>query len=73
MLFSHHFRIIDDKTGALMGASSDLQVERVRQLVTGAGNPFDYVSLPTSPHSLHGSNEHLYVETLLDWYGGLGS
>ena len=25
VLFTHHFRMIDEATGALMGASSDLQ------------------------------------------------
>ena len=67
VLFTHHFRTVDDESGALMGASSDLQVECVRRLVTGAGQPFDYVSLPTMPHSLHGHDERLYVDTLLGW------
>ena len=26
VLFTHHFRTVDESTGALMGASSDLQV-----------------------------------------------
>jgi pimeloyl-ACP methyl ester carboxylesterase len=67
VLFTHHFRMIDDATGALMGAASDLQVARVRQLVTGAGNRFEYVTLPTTPHSLHGHDPRRYVDTLLGW------
>ena len=67
VLFTHHFRMIDEATGALMGASSDLQAARVRQLVTDAGQPFEYVSLPTTPHSLHGSDPQLYVDTLVGW------
>jgi pimeloyl-ACP methyl ester carboxylesterase len=67
VLFTHHFRMIDEATGALMGASSDLQVERVRQLITDAGQPFDYLSLPSTPHSLHGHDEKLYVDTLVAW------
>jgi pimeloyl-ACP methyl ester carboxylesterase len=67
VLFTHHFRTIDERTGALIGASSDLQVERVRRLVTDAGQPFDYVSLPTTPHSLHGHDAPRYVATLLGW------
>ena len=67
VLFTHHFRVIDEPTGALMGASSDLQVERVRQLVTDAGQPFEYVSLPATPHSLHGADPQLYVDTLVGW------
>ena len=67
VLFTHHFRMIDEKTGALIGASSDIQVERVRQIITDAGQPFDYVSLPTTPHSLHGHDPQLYVDTLVGW------
>ena len=71
VLFSHHFRTIDEKTGALIGASSDLQVERVRRLITDAGQRFDYVSLPTTPHSLHGHDAQLYVDTLIGWVNSL--
>ena len=45
VLFTHHFRMIDEATGALMGATSDLQAARVRQLVTDAGQPFEYVDV----------------------------
>jgi pimeloyl-ACP methyl ester carboxylesterase len=67
VLFTHHFRIIDEATGALLGAASDLQVERVRELVTAAGQPFDYLSLAEMPHSLHGADPQLYVDTLVAW------
>jgi pimeloyl-ACP methyl ester carboxylesterase len=67
VLFTHHFRIIDEATGALLGASSDQQAARVRQLVTAAGQPFEYVSLPETPHSLHGHDPQLYVDTLVAW------
>lgn len=71
VLFTHHFRMIDEATGTLMGASSDLQADRVRQLVTEAGQPFTYVDLPTQPHSLHGADAQLYVDTLLAWANDL--
>ena len=71
VLLTHHFRTIDETTGALLGAISDLQVDRVRQLVTEAGNPFEYVSLPTTPHSFHGHDPRLYVDTLRKWAGTL--
>ena len=67
VLLSHHFRTIDEVSGTLLGAISDLQVERVRQLVTEAGNAFDYVSLPAMGHSLHGQDPALYVDTLVGW------
>ena len=67
MLYTHHFRSTDETNGDLTGACSDLQAARVRELVTGAGNAFEYVSLPTMPHSLHGSDAQLYVDTLREW------
>ncbi|MFI5045275.1 MAG: alpha/beta hydrolase, partial [Acidimicrobiales bacterium] len=73
VLFTHHFHTTDEATGALLGASSDLQAARVGQLVTGAGQPFTYVDLPALPHSLHGADEQLYVDTLVEWADGLGA
>ena len=67
VLFTHHFRTIHEETGSLMGAISDVQVARVRRLVTGAGQPFEYVDLPSTPHSLHGADPRLYVDTLVGW------
>lgn len=71
VLFTHHFRQIDPLTGALMGAISDLQVARVEQLVTAAGQPFTYRSFPGMPHSVHGHDPKLYADTLTEWYAGL--
>jgi hypothetical protein len=36
VLFTHHFRHVDPDAGHLMGAISDLQAARVRQLVEAA-------------------------------------
>jgi len=33
--FTHHLRVVDATSGALLGAISDLQIDHVRQLVTG--------------------------------------
>ena len=44
----------------------------MRELVTGAGQPFTYVDLPTMPHSLHGADPRLYVDTLVAWASTLG-
>jgi pimeloyl-ACP methyl ester carboxylesterase len=71
VLFTHHFRLIDEETGALLGAVSDRQVEQVRRLVTATGNPFHHVSRPTMGHSLHGQDSRLYVDTLTAWWSGL--
>jgi hypothetical protein len=73
VLFTHHFHMVDEATGVLMGALSDLQVERVRQLIVDAGNSFEYVSLPATPHSLHGQDPQLYTDTLVGWVNSLPS
>ncbi len=68
VLFTHHFHQVDPISGALMGAISDLQVGRVEQLVTDAGQPFTYRSFPQMPHSMHGADPKLYTDTLIEWY-----
>jgi pimeloyl-ACP methyl ester carboxylesterase len=73
VLYTHHFRMIDEPTGALLGATTDLQADRVRQLVTAAGQPFEYVDLPETPHSLHGTDPRRYVDTLVGWAGTLAA
>jgi pimeloyl-ACP methyl ester carboxylesterase len=67
VLFTHHLRMVDETSGTLLGAISDLQIERVRQLVTGAGNAFDYRSFPQMGHSMHGQDPQLYADTLTSW------
>lgn len=67
VLFTHHFRAVDSDTGAVMGAISDQQVAEVRRLVTGAGQPFEYLSFPHMAHSMHGQDPALFVSTLVEW------
>jgi pimeloyl-ACP methyl ester carboxylesterase len=67
VLFTHHFRMIDADTGSLIGAISDEQVKHVRQLVTNAGQPFEYRSFPDQPHAMHQADPQLYARTITDW------
>jgi pimeloyl-ACP methyl ester carboxylesterase len=67
VLFTHHFRHIDEATGLLMGAISDVQAARVRALIEEAGQPFDYRSFPAMGHSMHGQDPQLYAKTLTEW------
>lgn len=65
MLFTHHFRQVDEEIGALMGAISDLQVRRVEALIRAAGEPFTYSSFPNMPHSSTLNHPEQYVSTVL--------
>jgi pimeloyl-ACP methyl ester carboxylesterase len=67
VLFTHHFRHVDEATGFVMGAISDLQAGMVRQLVEAAGQPFDYRSFPQMGHSMHGQDPQLFADTLSGW------
>ena len=39
VLITHHFRQVDEQTGRLTGAMTDLQAHRVREPVEQAGQP----------------------------------
>lgn len=67
VLLTHHFHNVDAASGLLMGALSDLQAARVRELVTAAGQPYVYRTFPTMGHSLHGQDPKLFTETLVAW------
>jgi pimeloyl-ACP methyl ester carboxylesterase len=67
VLFTHHFRNVDEATGLLMGAISDVQAARVRALIEEAGQLFDYRSFPAMGHSMHGQDPQLYAKTLKEW------
>ncbi len=67
MLLTHHFRRIEEETGHLQGALSDLQARRVGELVRAAGQRFDYRSFPEMGHPMHTIDPKLYVSTVRDW------
>jgi pimeloyl-ACP methyl ester carboxylesterase len=67
VLLTHHFRMLDEETGGVRGAMSDVQAKRVRDLVTAAGQPVEYVSLPTMGHSLHGLDPGAFAKILKEW------
>jgi hypothetical protein len=67
VLLTHHFRAIDNDTGTILGALSDQQAKRARELVDFAGQPIQYVSLPQMAHAMHGHDPELFAKILTDW------
>jgi pimeloyl-ACP methyl ester carboxylesterase len=67
VLLTHHFRHIEEETGHLQGALSDLQAHHVGELVRAAGQRFDYRSFPEMGHPMHTIDPKIYVSTLRDW------
>lgn len=71
VLLTHHFRTVEPASGTLMGALSNLQAERVQELIRAAGQTVDYRSFPHIGHSMHGQDPKLFVETVADWAGSI--
>lgn len=67
ILITHHYREIDPETGALMGAVSDQQVRRARELITAAGQPCEVLDVPDMVHSMHRRDPELFTRTLAAW------
>jgi pimeloyl-ACP methyl ester carboxylesterase len=67
VLITHHFRHVDDATGTLIGALSDLQAQRAVELIRAAGQPVDVQDFPTIGHSMHGQDPNLFATTLTSW------
>ncbi len=73
VLVTHHFRALDAETGGLLGALSDVQAARVRQLVGETGQRIEYRSFPKMGHSMHGQDPKLFRDTLVEWVATLAS
>jgi pimeloyl-ACP methyl ester carboxylesterase len=71
VLFTHHFRHVDEASGFVMGAISDLQAGQVKALVEEAGQAFDYRTFPQMGHSMHGQDPQLFADTLSGWAEGI--
>ena len=71
VLLTHHFRMVDEATGVLMGAMTDLQAQRVQDLLAEAGAPVTYRSFPAMGHAMHDQDPQLYVDTVVDWVATL--
>jgi len=67
ILLTHHARTEDPETGALIGAMSDLQARKARELVTLAEMDLDYRSFPDAMHAMHASDPQLFSSTLTQW------
>jgi pimeloyl-ACP methyl ester carboxylesterase len=70
VLLTHHSRIVMDN-GNLMGALSDLQAAKVRELVAAAGVKIDYESLPDAAHAMHAADPERFAKVVGDWAKGL--
>ena len=54
-----------------MGAMTDLQAQRVQDLLRDAGVTVTYRSFPGIGHAMHDEAPDTYVDALLEWCGTL--
>jgi hypothetical protein len=66
VLFTQHFRRIDE-SGYLLGAISDVQANRVRELVVASGQPSTIDRSRPWAISMHGQDPELFTKTLVEW------
>jgi pimeloyl-ACP methyl ester carboxylesterase len=71
VLLTHHMHVVDDSTGRLLGAMSDVQAARVQALLQEAGVSVTYRSFPTSMHQMHATEPDVYVDALVEWVDSL--
>ena len=69
---THHFFRVVESTGHVQGALSDLQAKAVGELVTAAGQQFEYRRFPEMGHFMHAQDPALFARTLIDWTSSLG-
>jgi pimeloyl-ACP methyl ester carboxylesterase len=67
ILLTHHMRTIVAASGTLVGAISDLQAAKARELVTGAGQPFEYFDAPDAMHVMHETEPERFAAALREW------
>ena len=67
VLLTHHRRAVDPKTGMLIGAISDFQAQKTKELVEATGQRFEYVSLPDAAHAMHAADPERFVSVLRPW------
>lgn len=67
VLLTHHGRTVNETTGRLVGALTDLQARQAGEIIRKAGQPFDYVSLPDAAHAMHATQPERFATVARDW------
>ena len=54
-------------SGNLMGAMSDLQAAKARELMSQTGAAVEYVSLPDAAHAMHAADPKRFADLVIKW------
>ena len=67
VLLTHHVHAVDEATGALIGALSDLGATRAADLIRSNGQDVEIQEFLTMGHSMHGQDPQLFATTVIQW------
>jgi len=67
VLLTHHMRYVNPETGNLLGAMTDLQAAKARELMAAAGVPIEYASLPDAAHAMHNIDPKRFADLVAGW------
>lgn len=67
ILLTHHSRSVDERTGQLIGAMSELQAAMASEIIRASGQVCDYVSLPDAHHIMHAFDPPRFADVLGRW------
>ncbi|ACT60255.1 alpha/beta hydrolase [Hirschia baltica] len=67
MLYTHHMRFEDPQTGLLIGATSDFQASKIKEIALKTGNSFELIDAPDAFHSMHEADPQRFVDILTSW------
>lgn len=67
VLLTHHGRTVDEATGRLVGALTDLQARQAGEIIKKAGQRYDYLSLPDAAHAMHAAQPERFATVVRDW------
>lgn len=71
VLLTHHARSVDPESGALIGACSDLQAKKARDILATTGVRFEYTSFGDAAHPMHNADPERFARVLTDWADSL--
>lgn len=67
VLLTHHMRFVNPENGNLLGAMSDLQATKARELMASTGVAVEYTSLNDAAHAMHFADPKRFTDVVTPW------
>jgi pimeloyl-ACP methyl ester carboxylesterase len=67
VLLTHHMRFVNPENGNLLGAMSDLQATKARELMASTGVAVEYQTLNDAAHAMHFADPKRFADVVTPW------